>query len=40
MAAFSGEGGLWRLPWEALEAAEWQRVGEARLDGEPLPVLN
>ncbi|HVT16467.1 MAG TPA: hypothetical protein VHQ90_09870 [Thermoanaerobaculia bacterium] len=40
VAAFSGEDGLWRLPWEALEAAEWQRVDEAKLDGEPLPVLN
>ncbi len=37
IAAFSGPGGVWRLPWEQLEEATWERVPEAKLDGHPLP---
>jgi hypothetical protein len=37
VAAFSGQGGIWRLPWEQLEEARWERVPEAKLDGHPLP---
>jgi hypothetical protein len=38
IAPFSGTAGLWRLSWEQLDAAKWERVGDARLNGEPLPA--
>jgi sugar lactone lactonase YvrE len=37
IAPFSAEAGLWRLPWDQLEAAKWERVGDGKLNGEPLP---
>jgi len=37
IAAFSGPGGVWRLSWEQLEEATWDRVPEAKVDGHPLP---
>jgi hypothetical protein len=37
IAKFSGEEGLWRLRWDQLEEARWQRLGDVRLNGDPLP---
>jgi hypothetical protein len=36
VAAFSGEGGLWKLPWEMLDGAKWERVTDAKWNGEEL----
>jgi hypothetical protein len=36
IAKFSGEEGLWRLRWDQLDEAKWQRLGNARLDGDLL----
>lgn len=37
LAAFSGEDGMWRLPWDILDGARWERVGKAAWNGESLP---
>jgi hypothetical protein len=36
IAKLSGEDGLWRLRWDQLEEAKWQRLGDARLNGDLL----
>jgi hypothetical protein len=36
LAAFSGKGGRWVLPWDLLETAAWKGVKDATLDGQPM----
>ncbi|HYG65017.1 MAG TPA: hypothetical protein VEL74_20715 [Thermoanaerobaculia bacterium] len=36
LAAWNGTKGRWRLPWEALEEAEWAPVENAAMDGIPM----
>ena len=37
IAAFSGDsGGVWRLPWDLLDGASWEKVADAKIDGQVL----